>query len=438
MDSDSHSILMLLLAIFLVLLNGFFVLSEFAIVKVRRSKLEELAKSGKSNAELALKISSSLDSYLSATQLGITLSSLALGWIGEPALAKLLEEPFKMFFEENTTLLHTISFLIAFTTITLAHVVFGELIPKSIAIAKSEKSTLIIAKPLYVFWVLFYPLIRLFDILASFFLRKMGIQNSSEQENAHSDEELKIIVTESYKSGLIDSVESEIIKNAVDFSDTIAKEIMTPRKDMICLNLHDSFEDNLKIVENTRYTRYPYHNGNKDNILGIVHIRDLLNNTLSSHPQSDISKLARPIIAVPENSPISDVLAQMNKERIHTALVIDEYGGTSGLVTMDDILEQIMGDISDEHDLEEEQVVKINETTFELDGMLNLEDAHEILQIPFDDSQEVVTVGGYVLNLFGRLPSVSDSVDDENYTYEILNMDGNRIKSVRATRIPLE
>lgn len=429
---------MLLLAIFLVLLNGFFVLSEFAIVKVRRSKLEELAKSGKSNAELALKISSSLDSYLSATQLGITLSSLALGWIGEPALAKLLEEPFKMFFEENTTLLHTISFLIAFTTITLAHVVFGELIPKSIAIAKSEKSTLIIAKPLYVFWVLFYPLIRLFDILASFFLRKMGIQNSSEQENAHSDEELKIIVTESYKSGLIDSVESEIIKNAVDFSDTIAKEIMTPRKDMICLNLHDSFEDNLKIVENTRYTRYPYHNGNKDNILGIVHIRDLLNNTLSSHPQSDISKLARPIIAVPENSPISDVLAQMNKERIHTALVIDEYGGTSGLVTMDDILEQIMGDISDEHDLEEEQVVKINETTFELDGMLNLEDAHEILQIPFDDSQEVVTVGGYVLNLFGRLPGVGDSVDDENYTYEILNMDGNRIKSVRATRIPLE
>ena len=216
---------MLVAALFLVLLNGFFVLSEFAIVKVRRSKLEEMAKHGKPNASLALKMSNSLDTYLSATQLGITLSSLALGWIGEPALARLIEPTFNHFFGDNPVLLHTVSFAIAFTVITFLHVVFGELVPKSVAIAKAETMALIIARPLYLFWILFYPLIRFFDIVAAFFLKRIGIAPSSEHEMAHSEEEIRIIVNESFKGGYIDSVESEIIKNAVDFSETVAKEI---------------------------------------------------------------------------------------------------------------------------------------------------------------------------------------------------------------------
>jgi CBS domain containing-hemolysin-like protein len=423
---------MLLFALFLVFLNGFFVLSEFAIVKVRRSKLEELAKNGKANAELALKISNSLDTYLSATQLGITLSSLALGWIGEPALARLLEQPFTAIFGANPTLLHSISFIVAFTIITLMHVVWGELIPKSIAIAKAEQATLIIARPLYWFWVVFYPLIRFFDILASFFLKKIGIQPASEHE-AHSDEELKIIVGESLKSGFIDSFEGEIIKNAVNFSDTVAKEIMTPRKDIVCIDADMSYEENMKFVTSTRHTRYPYCHDNKDNITGMIHIRDLLNNMLSGSPKS-LSELERPIIVVPENASISDILVQMNRQRVHMALIVDEYGGTAGLLTMEDILEEIIGDTSDEHDAQSEKIIRIDENSYEFDGMIDLDDVAEVLDMEFEDDQ-AVTLGGHIFNLVGRMPSVGETIKDGLYVYEILKIDNNRIQKLLCKKI---
>ncbi len=429
MDPDSQSIFMLLFALFLVFLNGFFVLSEFAIVKVRRTKLEELVKNGKPNAELALKLSNSLDTYLSATQLGITLSSLALGWIGEPALAGLIERPFAAFFGENPTLLHTISFVLAFTTITLLHVVAGELIPKSIAIAKAEQATLIIARPLYWFWLLFYPLIRFFDILASFFLKRMGIQPSSEHDNAHSEEELKIIVSESLKGGFIDSVEGEIIKNAVNFSDTVAKEIMTPRKNIICVDSEISYEENMKSVTSTRHTRYPYSHGNKDNITGMIHIRDLLNNMLSENPKL-LSELERAIIIVPENASISDILIQMNRERVHMALVVDEYGGTAGLLTMEDILEEIIGDTSDEHDTKSEKIKKIDDDTYEFDGMVDIESVANTLSIELDDDEQAVTLGGHIFNLLGRMPIVGEKVKDGLYVYEVLEVDNNRIQKL--------
>jgi len=435
LDPDSQSISMLLFALFLVLLNGFFVLSEFAIVKVRRSKLEELAKSGKANAELALKISNSLDTYLSATQLGITLSSLALGWIGEPALARLIEHPFTALFGDNPTLLHSVSFILAFTIITLLHVVWGELIPKSIAIAKAEQAALLIARPLYWFWLVFYPLIRFFDILASFFLKKMGIQPSSEHE-AHSDEELKIIVGESLKGGFIDSFEGEIIKNAVNFSDTVAKEIMTPRKDIVCIDAELSYEENMKFVTSTKHTRYPYCHDNKDNITGMIHIRDLLNNMLSENPKL-ICELERPIIVVPENASISDILVQMNRQRVHMALIVDEYGGTAGLLTMEDILEEIIGDTSDEHDTESEKIRQIDENSYEFDGMIDLDDVAEALNIEFEDDQ-AVTLGGHIFNLIGRMPSVGETIKDGSYMYEILKIDNNRIQKLLCTKIEKE
>ncbi len=433
LDPDSQTIFMLLFAFFLVLLNGFFVLSEFAIVKVRRTKLEELAKNGKPNAELALKISNSLDTYLSATQLGITLSSLALGWIGEPALARLLEQPFLIIIGDNPTLLHSISFVLAFATITLLHVVAGELIPKSIAIAKAEQAALIVARPLYWFWLLFYPLIRFFDILASFFLRKMGIQPSSEHDNAHSDEELKIIVSESLKGGFIDSMEGEIIKNAVNFSDTVAKEIMTPRKDITCIDADISYEENMKIVTSTRHTRYPYCHGNKDNITGMLHIRDLLNNMLSETPKL-LSGLERPIIVVPENASISDILIKMNRERVHMALVVDEYGGTAGLLTMEDIVEEIIGDTSDEHDTKSEKIKQIDEYTFEFDGMIDIESVAETLNIELEDEQ-AVTLGGHIFNLLGRMPIIGDKIKDGSCEYEVLEVENNRIQKLLCRKI---
>ncbi|MDE7169507.1 MAG: hemolysin family protein [Mucispirillum sp.] len=432
MDSQiGHSILMLVFSGILVFLNGFFVLSEFSIVKIRRSRLEELVKSGRPDAKLALDMTHKLDSYLSATQLGVTLSSLALGWIGEPAFAYLLEYLFGNFFGNNTFLLHSVSFIVAFTVITLLHVVLGELVPKSIAIAKTEGAVLKIAAPLHFFWIISYPLIKLFDMLSSFFLKRMGIQPSSGNETAHSEEELKFIVGESVKGGVLDSVEEEIIKNAVDFSDTTAKEIMTPRKDIICLSTDSSYEENLNIVKTSNYTRYPYCDGGKDAIVGMIHIRDLFENEIAENPCHELSKLVREMIIVPETASISDILAKMNRRQIHTALVLDEYGGTAGILTMEDIIEEIMGDISDEHDLKVVEYVKIDDNTFDFDGMASLEDSGDRIGINYED-EEQVTIGGYVFNLLGRLPVAGDKTEDNNCEYEVLEIDGARVKKVRV------
>ncbi|GAA8805787.1 hemolysin family protein [Helicobacter pylori] len=430
----SESILMLMVAFLLVLLNAFFVLSEFALVKVRKTRLEELVKIGNSNAKLALKMSQRLDTYLSATQLGITLSSLALGWVGEPAIAKLLAVLFEsMDLRENPIFIHSMSVVIAFLGITFLHVVLGEIVPKSLAIAKSEKAALFAARPLHVFWVVFYPVVRLFDVIAHFFLKKVGI-NPKEHDGTHSEEELKIIVGESLREGIIDSVEGEIIKNAVDFSDTSAKEIMTPRKDMVCLDEENSYEENIDIVLKSRFTRYPYCKGSKDNIIGMVHIRDLLSRSIFTPKMHDFKQIVRKMIIVPESASISQILIKMKKEQIHTALVIDEYGGTAGLLTMEDIIEEIMGEISDEYDLKQEGVNKLEEGVFELEGMLDLESVEEVLHIEFDKECEQVTLGGYVFSLLERMPMEGDTIISHGYLFEVLSVDGARIKRLKASK----
>ncbi|GAA8567752.1 hemolysin family protein [Helicobacter pylori] len=430
----SESILMLMVAFLLVLLNAFFVLSEFALVKVRKTRLEELVKIGNSNAKLALEMSQRLDTYLSATQLGITLSSLALGWVGEPAIARLLATLLEsMDLKDNSIFIHSMSVVIAFLSITFFHVVLGEIVPKSLAIAKSEKATLFAARPLHVFWVVFYPVVRLFDVIAHFFLKKMGV-NPKEHEGMHSEEELKIIVGESLREGIIDSVEGEIIKNAVDFSDTSAKEIMTPRKDMVCLDEENSYEENIDIVLKSHFTRYPYCKGSKDNIIGMVHIRDLLSRSIFTPKMHDFKQIVRKMIIVPESASISQILIKMKKEQIHTALVIDEYGGTAGLLTMEDIIEEIMGEISDEYDLKQEGVNKLEEGVFELEGMLDLESVEEVLHIQFDKECEQVTLGGYVFSLLERMPMEGDTIVSHGYAFEVLSVDGARIKRLKAVK----
>ncbi len=423
---------MLLVALFLVFLNAFFVVSEFAIVKIRKSKLEELAKNNVKNASLALKITNSLDSYLSATQLGITFASLALGWVSENAFVNLITIPFNSLLESSPILAHSIASVIAFIFVTLLHVVLGELVPKSIAIAKTESVVLFIARPLYSFWLIFSPLIRLFDLLAAFSLKLIRITPARENEIAHSDEELKIIVGESLKGGYLDTIEGEIIKNAVDFSDTLAKEIMTPRKDMICLNAQDDYEKNIEIILQTNHTRYPYYQDSKDNILGMIHIRDIFESTIKGD-KCNLSKLVRNIIIVPETAHISEILTTMNRQQIHTALVVDEYGGTSGLLTMEDIIEEIIGDISDEHDTKIEDIRQIDKDTYEINGKLGLENIEEIFNITFSNTNDHVTIGGYVFGLFGHLPVVNDKISDEHCEFEVLEMDGARIQKLRIS-----
>ena len=423
---------MLIVALFLVFLNAFFVVSEFAIVKIRKSKLEELVKNEVKNASLALKMTYSLDTYLSATQLGITFASLALGWVSENAFANLIAIPFAYLLESSPFLVHSIASILAFILVTLLHVVLGELVPKSIAIAKTESVVLFVARPLYTFWLIFSPLIKLFDIVAAFFLKLIHITPAHESEKAHSDEELKIIVGESLKGGFLDSIEGEIIKNAVDFSDTLAKEIMTPRKDMICLNAQDDYEKNIEIVLQTNHTRYPYYQDSKDNILGMIHIRDLFENTMRNG-ERNLKHLVRNMIIVPESAHISEILNTMNRQQIHTALVVDEYGGTSGLLTMEDIIEEIIGDISDEHDLKNEDLKQLDSQTYEFDGKLDVYQIEEKFNITFENTNDHITIGGYVFGLLGRLPVVQDKISDEYFTFEVLEMDGARIKKLKAT-----
>lgn len=424
----------LFLVLVLVFCNAFFVVSEFAIVKIRRTKLEELAHAGSKRAKIALKINEHMNTYLSAIQLGITLASLGLGWLGEPAVSRLLEDLFSGFFADNKILLHSLSFGIAFTFITLLHVVFGELVPKSMAIQDTERYALIIAPPLYTFNKIFAPFIWVFDHVTMWILKLMGVKQADENEDAHSEEEIKLIIDASQKGGVIDDMESEIIQNAICFSEISAHEIMIPRQEMKCIYQNSSYNEVMEFVKQHKHTRFPLCNGDKDQIIGMIHIRDLLE--CKNSPHKDIlSKIVRNILFVPENKSISEILHEMMKKRIHLAVVVDEYGGTAGLLSMEDILEELVGDIRDEHDdITEEPVKKINDTVCEFDGLYLVEDAYDCLGLPYDDNEhEESTMGGYVFNLLGREPVAGDKTEDDYCVYEVMQVDNMRITRIKTT-----
>lgn len=428
---DSQNIIGIILGAIFIALNGFFVLSEFSLVKVRRSKLEEMIKEGRSNSRLALKMSSQLDTYLSATQLGITLVSLALGWIGQPALAHFIEWFMGLFTIEvdaDSMGVGALALAIAFVIITLLHVVLGELIPKSVAIAKTEKVVLIIARPLHLFWIVFFPVIRTFDFVANMGMKMMGMRRSNELDIAHSEEEIKIIVNESLRGGVLDSMESEIIQNAIDFSDTVAKEVMTPRKDMVVLNAKKTLEENLAIIKDSKFTRFAYVDGSKDSVLGMVHIRDVMQSLLNGK-NIDLSANLRKFIIVPENCSISNILTMMNKQKVYAALVLDEYGGTAGFVTLEDIVGEVFDEFEEVGD--ELEFISNEDGSYELNGRFELEDVEERLGIEFDKNQEQNTIGGYVFNLFSYLPSVGESIEDENCIYEVASVSNSAITSVK-------
>ena len=422
----------IILVLILVLLNAFFVVSEFSIVKIRRTKLEELAHNGNKKAKIALKVTENLDSYLSAIQLGITLASLGLGWIGEPAVSKLLEDVLGGYFAQNPILLHSVSFGIAFTLITVLHVVLGELIPKSLAIQKTETFVLLIAYPLYLFKRLFYPFIWVLDTITIKFLHLMGVQPASEEEMAHSEEEIKLIVNASQRGGIIDDTERDIIQNAIDFSEIYAHEVMIPRQDMCCLFLNETFEQVMNMVKRSKHTRYPLCDKDKDNVVGMIHIRDLLEHSEEKLEKGRLNKIARQILFVPENQSISEVLHLMMRKHTHVAIVVDEYGGTAGMLSMEDILEELVGDIKDEHDaLEAQEIQKVNDRVCEFDGKVLIEDAYECMCLPCCEKEET-TIGGYVFTLIGRAPKVGDKVEDEYCHYEVISSNKMRVKRVRA------
>ncbi|WP_183599490.1 hemolysin family protein [Paenibacillus phyllosphaerae] len=390
-----------ILILVLVFLNGFFVAAEFAMVKVRSSRIDSLVSGGNRRARFASNLTNHLDAYLSACQLGITLASLGLGWIGEPAIADAIE-PLLLKLNFNETLIHTVAFIIAFSIITLLHIVLGELAPKTVAIRKSEEVTLWTAMPLIVFHKIMYPFIWVLNGTANAILKLVGIEPASEHDSAHTEEEIRILMKESHKSGLIDNTELTLMDNIFDFAETNAREIMIPRTEMTCLFTNLPFEENREIALKEMHTRYPVADGDKDNIIGFIHIKDLLK--VPTQSITDIRVIMRPMTTVPESMQISTLLKLMQKKKTQIAILIDEYGGTSGLVTLEDIMEEIVGEIQDEFDEERPNIERRDEDTYSINGLMLIEEVNSYfgLEIETDDYD---TIGGWLYSQIEIPPS---------------------------------
>lgn len=423
----------LLLVAFLVFLNGFFVAAEFALVKVRLTRLQQLESEGNSRATYALAVTRKLDAYLSSTQLGITLASLGLGWVGEPAIAHLIVEPaFQWLGLGNAWYKGALSFGIAFAIITFLHIVLGELAPKSLAIQKSEATSLWLSVPLMMFYKLFFPAIWLLNGAANRILRLIGVQPAGEQE-AHTEEEIRILMDQSAKSGHIDKDEMALFDNIFEFSDRVAREVMLPRTDMECLFTVLTFEENLNVVYETKHTRYPVATDDKDDIIGFVHMSDLL--TAAPDQKHELKDFLRPILMVPEAMEISHVLKLMQKKRSQIAVVVDEYGGTAGLLTTEDILEEIVGEIHDEFDISERSEVEKLGEIYSVDGRVLLEELNDLLGLGIQDD-EVDSIGGWMFKQLEGSINKGKKLEYCGFLYEITEAERLRILRVSIQRMP--
>lgn len=435
MDTPGSLFIKILAVFGLVLVNAFFVAAEFALVKVRSTRLQQLAAEGHLRARFAQRVVSKLDAYLSATQLGITLASLGLGWLGEPAVASLLRPLFALSGLPES-IVHTVAFAVAFSLITLLHIVLGELAPKSLAIRLAESTALWTALPLAYFYKIMYPAIWVLNSFANLLLRWIGIEPVvSGHQAAYSEEELLLLVSESHRSGLIDSTEKALMDNIFHFSDRVAREIMVPRTDMVCLYLDRSVEENFEIARENRHTRYPVAVEDKDHIVGFIHVSDLYVQGLQAG-QKDLHGIIREVLRVPESMEISRVLRLMQKHRGQIAVVVDEYGGTAGLISLEDILEEIVGEIQDEFDEERPPVETVGDVTY-VDGRVLVEDINDMFGLEIDDS-EVDSIGGWVAAQLEGNPQVGKSVTVDEYVFEITEVDNLRVNRLRIQQIPVQ
>jgi len=431
-------VLLLGAAFLLVLLNGFFVAAEFAIVKVRSTKIKELAEEGDWRAEMARSVITHLDAYLSACQLGITFASLGLGWIGEPAVARLIEPALRAAGVTNPTVVHTVAFTVAFMIISFLHIVLGELAPKSLAIRKSEQTALWLAPPLRGFyWLMYVPIIAL-NGAANWILRLVGIEPMGETEQAHSSEELRMIVGASHAHGVLNATERRLLENVIDFSEREVAEIMTPRVDMVCLFVNKSIAENLAIVRGQQHTRYPLAEGTADNVIGMIHIKDFITLILDANAEragSVLQSIKRPVLFVPERASIDALLRTIQATHTLMAVVVDEYGGVAGVVTLEDVLEELVGEIRDEFDDTELEVEHRGGETI-VDGGMPLNEVEEMFPgLVSEEESDVRTVGGLVLKELGRIPNAGDQVTLGPYRLDVIEMDNLRITRVKIERV---
>lgn len=416
-----------LAVLFFVLLNAFFVAAEFAIVKVRSSQLESAVNEGRRSAALARHQVHHLDGYLSATQLGITLASIALGSIGEPFINRLIQPVLFHLGIQSETVVTGTSYFLAYSVVTFLHVVLGELMPKSLAIRKSLQTTLAISTPLHFFYIVFKPAIWVLNGTANWLLKHLfKIEAVSESELAHSEEELRHIVAESEKSSDVTTTEKDILLNVLALNDRCVRDIMTPRNVVVSLDIEDDFQTNLKLAIESKHTRFPLVNGHLDETLGLIHIKDLL--PLLNHPDADLRQIKRDLLMVPEMLPIDKLLHRFRETHAHLALAVDEYGGAVGIVTFDNVMEEIVGDIQDEFDEAETAEFELidGKNEFTTAGTFNLYELDELANIAVEND-EVTTIGGYVTHLLGHLPKQGEKVNMAGYEVTVMKADNRRI-----------
>ena len=417
----------------IVLANAFFVAAEFALVAARRTRLEAMIRRGHANAKLALKVVSALDRYISGTQLGITLSSLGLGWVGEAAIAESLAGIFAGLPAPISGLMtHGVAIAVAFGIITFLHIVLGELVPRSIALLFPERVGIWVAAPLVAFTVVTNPFIWVLKTSANLVLRLFGLRAPTHLEQLHSPEELRMLVEQSHKAGTLDRDDARLLTGVFEFSEKNAREVMTPRTDLVALPADATLADAADRIAGAGRSRYPVYRGSLDDIVGIVHAKDVLAALRKDGPPSPLASLMRPAHFVPGSREVEDVLADMKLRKAHMVIILDEFGGTAGLVTMEDLLEEIVGQIEDEYDRPRTSLAASPPggapTVFP--GGAELSDVGEKTGLALV-SADYTTLGGFLFGALGRLPKVGDRIDVKGGAFEVTAMDGRRIAEAR-------
>ncbi len=421
--------LYLLLVILLVLANGFFVASEFALVGVRRSRIAALAAGGNRRAKLLLELIDNLNAYISATQLGITMASLALGWIGEPVFAHLLEEPLKG--HVSDAVLHTISFTLAFTIITFLHIVLGELAPKTLALERAERVSLAIARPLHIFYRIFLWPIRMLDWAGTRTVRLFGLHPSGEHASIYSADELRQLVNISRNSGHLKVDEEKLINRVFDFSEAEVREAMIPRTRVSALSLSASLRETTKMFSGTGYSRMPVYRDKMDNVAGIVFRRDIEPFLENPNLPFSLKDLIHPALFIPDKASLGAALKQLQANRTHLACVVDEHGGMEGIITLEDLLEEIVGEIDDEFDEESRAQIVKEHDSYLLHGTLAVRDANRILKLQLPEHAGYTTIAGFLMAQAGQVLKEESSIDYYGSRFIVERVEGRRIRRVR-------
>jgi CBS domain containing-hemolysin-like protein len=416
----------------LVALNGFFVAAEFALVRVRESRITQLEQEGSARAGVVHGVLRDLDSYLSVCQVGITMASLGLGWVGEPAVAHLIEPVLGALGITSERVITVVSVVLGFGVITYAHLVFGEQAPKYFSIQKAEGVSLWISRPLNLFRLMFRPVVWLVNASTNFVLRPWGVRLGEEME-AHSEEELRIMISSSTASGVLDPEEREYLNNVFDFGDRVAREIMVPRPDIEALPYEAPLPDLAERAAFGRYTRYPVYEEDLDHVLGAVHVKDLFRAAKEEPEDFDLTPLIRECLVVPETKSIEQILREFQQRKLQMAIVIDEWGSVEGLITIEDILEEIVGEIQDEFDEGEAAIEQIGDDLYAVDGRIPITEInnHFHLDLPHEDFD---TIGGFILGSLGRPPEVGDTVEADGVSLNVKNVDGPRVSMLTLRR----